>query len=71
MRFIGREIKEIARKESISLYQIAKNLGIAKESLHRSLKDDANPEWRTIQKVIAYLGYEVKFVKKINHMKRA
>jgi hypothetical protein len=32
--------------------------------------DDANPEWKTIQKVINYLGYEVKFVKKKENRKR-
>jgi len=64
MESIGKEIRDILRKKKISLYRIAKDLGIAKESLHRSLMHSANPEWRTIQKVINYLGYEVKLVKK-------
>ena len=64
METIGKGIRDILRKKGVSLYRIAKDLGIAKESLHRSLMDGANPEWRTIQKVINYLGYEVKLVKK-------
>ena len=33
MESIGKEIKEIARKKGVSLYRIAKDLGIAQESL--------------------------------------
>jgi len=61
---LGRDIREIAKKEGITLYRIAKDLGIANESLLRSLKDDANPEWKTIKKILNYLGYEIRLVKK-------
>jgi len=61
---LGRDIREIARKRGITLYRMAKDLGIANESLLRSLKDDANPEWKTIKKILGYLGYEIRVVKK-------
>jgi len=61
---LGRDIREIARKKGITLYRIAKDLGIANESLLRSLKDNANPEWKTIKKVLDYLEYEIRLVKK-------
>jgi probable addiction module antidote protein len=64
MEAIGKEIKDILRSKEISLYRVAKDLGIAKESLHRSLMDGGNPEWNTIKKIIDYLNYEVKLVKK-------
>lgn len=61
---IGKEIRGIAKKKGVTLYRIAKDLGIANESLLRSLKDDANPEWKTIKKILDYLGYEIRLVKK-------
>ncbi len=59
MKSIGKRIREIAQEEGISIYRIAKDLGVAQESLHRSLKDDANPEWKRIKEILDYLGYEV------------
>jgi DNA-binding phage protein len=44
MEFIGKEIRQIVKKKGFSFHRIAKNLGIAKESLYRSLLDDANPQ---------------------------
>jgi probable addiction module antidote protein len=63
MESIGNEIKDIARKKGVSLYRIAKDLGIAQESLFRSLMDDANPKWNTVKKILDYLGYEIRIAK--------
>jgi probable addiction module antidote protein len=63
MESIGKEIKEIARKKRVSLYRIAKDLGIAQESLFRSLMDNANPKWNTIKRILDYLGCEIQIVK--------
>jgi len=63
MESIGKEIKEIARKKGVSLYRIAKDLGIAQESLFRSLMNDANPKWNTVKKILDYLGYEIRITK--------
>jgi probable addiction module antidote protein len=64
MKSIGKEISEMIRKKGLSRYRVSKDLGIAQESLLRSLKDGANPRWETITKVLDYLGYEIRFVKK-------
>jgi probable addiction module antidote protein len=64
MESIGKEIKEIIRKKGISRYRVSKDLGIAQESLLRSLKDGANPRWETVRKVLEYLGYEIRLVEK-------
>jgi probable addiction module antidote protein len=64
MESIGKEIKEIIRKKGISRYRVSKDLGIAQESLLRSLKDGANPRWETVKKVLEYLGYEIRLVEK-------
>jgi DNA-binding phage protein len=32
--------------------------------------EGANPEWNTIKKVVDYLGYEIKFVKRKNNFKK-
>ncbi len=63
MESIGKQIKEIARKKRVSMYRIAKDLGIAQESLFRSLMDDANPKWNTIKRILDYLGYEIRCAK--------
>ena len=62
MESIGKEINEILKKKGITRYRVSKDLGIAQESLLRSLKKGANPRWKTIKKVLDYLGYEVQFV---------
>jgi DNA-binding phage protein len=59
MKSIGKRIREIAQSQGVSIYRIAKDLGVAQESLHRSLRDDANPEWKRIKEILDYLGYEV------------
>lgn len=63
MEPIGKELRQIIRKNGISFYRISKDLGIAQESLYRSLMDNANPKWNTIKKILGYLGYEIKIVK--------
>jgi len=64
MKNIGREIKRLIKKEKISVYKIAEDLGLANESLYRSLKNGANPEWKRIRQILDYLGYDLKFIKR-------
>ena len=59
MESIGKEIREILKEKEITLYRISKDLGIAYESLYRSLNEDTNPRWDTIKTVLDYLEYEV------------
>lgn len=63
MENIGRKIKELVKKEKVSVYRVAEDLGIADESLYRSLADGSDPRWKTINKVLDYLGYEIRFSK--------
>jgi len=64
MESIGREIKRLIKKEKVSVYGIARDLGLASESLYRSLDDGANPEWKRIRELLDYLGYNLKFIKR-------
>jgi DNA-binding phage protein len=64
MENIGREIKGLIRKEKASIYKMAEDLGLANESLYRSLKNGSNPEWKTLKQILDYLGYDLKFVKR-------
>jgi hypothetical protein len=43
---------------------MTEDLGIAHESLYRSLKNGANPEWKRIKQILDYLGYDLKFIKR-------
>ena len=61
---IGKILKEIIKKEKLTYRKVAKGLGIDHASLHRSLKNGGNPEWNTIEKIMSYLGYDFKIVKR-------
>jgi len=50
-------IGTIARDHGMS--QVAKDSGLARESLYRSLGADGNPEFATVLKVLASLGFTV------------
>jgi DNA-binding phage protein len=58
MKSIEEEIRHIIEEKGISLYRIAKDLGITWESLYRSLLDGANPKWNRIKSLLDYLDYE-------------
>ena len=59
MESIGKEIRGIIRRKGISLYRVAKDLGVSWESLYRSLRDDANPEWKRIKQILDSLDYDI------------
>jgi DNA-binding phage protein len=69
MKSIGKEIRGILKKKGISLYQVAKDLGISWESLYRSLQDKANPEWKRIRQILDYLDYDVVLIPKRKEVK--
>ena len=58
MKSIEEEIRSIIKEKGISLYRIAKDLGVSWESLYRSLLDGANPKWNRIKSLLDYLDYE-------------
>ena len=58
MKPIEEEIRRIIKEKGISLYRIAKDLGVSWESLYRSLLDGANPKWNRIKNLLDYLDYE-------------
>jgi DNA-binding phage protein len=64
MENIGRELKRLLKKHKVSVYKVTDDLGIAHESLYRSLKNGANPEWKRIKQILDYLGYDLKFIKR-------
>jgi transcriptional regulator with XRE-family HTH domain len=64
MENIGTELKKLLKKHKVSVYKITEDLGIAHESLYRSLKNGANPEWKRIKQILDYLGYDLKFIKR-------
>ena len=61
---IGKELRELITKEGRSFRRASIDLQIDRASLYRSLKDGGNPEWKTIEKVLDYLGYQIIIVKK-------
>ncbi len=64
---IGRMVREVIEKKGLSYRKVAHDLGIDHASLYRSLMDGANPEWKTLQKLLNYLGCEIRIVKSKNN----
>lgn len=64
MESIGKEIREIIKKRKLSFYKVAKDLGLAQESLYRSLLDNGNPRWKTIKRVLDYLDCDIRIVRR-------
>jgi probable addiction module antidote protein len=54
---IAAAIGDVARARGMS--QIAKDAGLSRESLYRSLSLDGNPEFATIIKVIKAIGFDI------------
>lgn len=50
-------IGDVAR--SIGMTQIARDLGVAREALYRSLSEKGNPEFGTVMKVLERIGVRV------------
>jgi len=60
---ISKVLREIIKKERRSIGKLAKAIGVDRSSFYRALKDEGNPERRTIELVLDYLGYDIRFVK--------
>jgi len=64
MTKISKMLKEIIEKEKVTIRGLARAIGIDHASLIRSLRGDGNPESKTIEKVLGYLRYDLKFIKR-------
>jgi DNA-binding phage protein len=60
---IGKVLRELIAKEGRSFRQTSIDLKVDRSTLHRSLKK-GNPEWKTVEKVLDYLGYEIRIVRR-------
>jgi transcriptional regulator with XRE-family HTH domain len=61
---VGKTIREILKKQGLTFRKVARDMAIDHASLHRSLKNGGNPEWNTIEKILNYLGYDFKIIKR-------
>ena len=60
---IQKEIRRIIKKKKLTIYQVAKAIGVDHGNLYRSLADGSNLELNTMIKVLNFLGYEIRFIK--------
>lgn len=60
---IGKVLSELIAMEGKSFRRTSTDLGVDRSTLYRSLKK-GNPEWKTIEKVLNYFGYEICIKKK-------
>ncbi len=61
-RSIEAMLRELVSKKGMT--KVARDLGIDHASLHRSLKDNSNLKWGRVKKLLDYLGYEFRIVRK-------
>jgi DNA-binding phage protein len=61
---IGKLIRDIINQKKVTYRKIASDLGMDHGNLYHSLMNGANPEWKTIEKLLDYLGYDFKLVKR-------
>ena len=61
---IGKILRDLIKKHNVTYRKIAQDLGVDHGNLYRSLMDDANPEWNTVRRVLDYLGYDFKIIKR-------
>jgi DNA-binding phage protein len=66
---IGTVLRKLIAKEGRSFRQTSMDLKMDRSTLHRSLKK-GNPEWKTVEKVLNYLGYEIRIAKSKKETKR-
>ena len=59
---IGRVLLQLIAKEGKTFRGTAIDLGVDRSSLYRSLKK-GNPQWNTMEKILDYLGYEIRIVR--------
>ena len=57
-------MRQIIKKKKLTYRKIANDLGMDHGNLYHSLKNGANPEWKTIEKLLDYFGYDVRLVKR-------
>ena len=64
MSKISQILRRIIEKEKLSIRGVAKAIDVDHASLSRSLKENGNPESKTVEKILDYLGYELKISKR-------
>ncbi len=64
MSEISKMLRRIIEKEGSTNRGLARAIGVDHASLSRSLKDNGNPESRTVEKILDHLGYDLKFIKR-------
>ena len=65
---ITRALGDVARARNIT--ELAKKMGISRQGLYKTLSENSNPEFATIQKLIAALGLQISIVSSKKSMRK-
>ncbi|MDR2393482.1 MAG: putative addiction module antidote protein [Treponema sp.] len=64
MEFLLKTLGYIARSEGMA--QIAREVGVTREALYKSLSPEGNPSFNTVMKVLDALGFRLKVEQKVS-----
>lgn len=70
MKKIQKVLREIIAKEGLTPNRVSRDLRIDHASLYRSLQDKGDPKWSTVEKILGYLGYELRPMRSRKRMGR-
>ena len=63
MKKLTKALSDIIKEEEVTVYRVAKEIGVDCSSLYHTLKRDGNLGAKTIDNILSFLGYEIQFVK--------
>jgi transcriptional regulator with XRE-family HTH domain len=61
---MGNRLREILKRENITAYRVAKDLGIDRGQLSRFLNGKVNISLNLVEQIAEYLGYDLLLVKR-------
>jgi transcriptional regulator with XRE-family HTH domain len=68
---IGGEIKDLLKKKGISAYRMCQDLGIDPSYVSRVVRNQIGPSYEMIKRMVDYLGYEIRIIRKGRKGKRS
>ena len=60
IQYLSKVIEDLLKYSNISITEIQKTTNISRPSVYNIIKNETNPKFDTIQKILNILGYQLK-----------